>query len=440
MSALKFPEGFLWGTATAAHQVEGDNSNNDWWEWEQTPGHVKHGDKSTVACDWWHGERYRLDFDLARSTGIRAQRLSVEWSRLEPREGEWDENAFSFYRRLLASVREHDMVPLVTLHHFSNPRWLAAKGAWETGVIVPLFDRFAAKVVQELGDLCNFWVTINEPVIYAYAGYALGNWPPGKRNFRLAMRVLAIMLRGHAAAYNAIHTIQPNARVGIAHNLHCFRPANPRSSLNRVVVQLQDNIFNQLTLSALHDGSLRWPMGTDFVPGLKGSQDFVGLNFYFSTRVAVDWSKPNSLFGRQLKAEPWGVSYDQELDQWFGKGDIDPDAFYLMIKSLVRFGKPIFITENGMTDRNDELRPAYLIRYLAAMHRAIAEGAAVKGYFYWSLLDNFEWIEGYSLRFGLVHVDFSTQERTLKHSAQIYGRIAQMNEIPDDLLQQYAGD
>ncbi len=179
---LKFPERFMWGAATAAHQVEGGNENNDWWEWEQAPGHIQNGDKSTLACDWWKGERYRQDFDLAKSFGHNAHRLSVEWSRIEPREGEWDADAIAYYRRVLTALRERGITPLVTLHHFTNPRWLRAQGAWETRAVVPLFERFVERVVRELGDLCDFWVTINEPIIMMHANVtSLATGPPAKK-------------------------------------------------------------------------------------------------------------------------------------------------------------------------------------------------------------------------------------------------------------------
>lgn len=408
--------------------------------WEQTPGHIRHGDTSTVACDWWKGERYRDDFDLARSLHQNAHRLSVEWSRIEPREGEWNADAIAFYRRVLSALRERGMTPLVTLHHFANPRWLRAKGAWETEAIVPLFERFAMRAAQALGDLCDFWVTINEPMVYAYTGYVNGNWPPGKKDFGLAMRVLTNVLRGHSAAYHAIHRAQPGARVGLAHNILPFKPANPNSALNRAIARLQDYAYNRVFLLALEDGRVRFPMGVGVrVPEANGAQDFIGLNFYFTRRVAVDFSQPGTFFGRTLPAKPWGVSYDDELREWFGKGDIDPESFYRTVKWLAEYGKgkPIYVTENGVPDRNDELRPRCLITYLGALHRAIDEGAPVKGYFHWTLVDNFEWIEGYALRFGLIANDLATQTRTPKPSAAIYARIARENGIADDLIEKY---
>lgn len=429
---LQFPDGFLWGTATAAHQVEGGNTNNDWWTWEQIPGHIKNGDSSALACDWWRGEKYRDDFDLARLLNQNAHRLSIEWSRIEPRENEWSAEAFAFYRRVLSALRERGMTPLVTLHHFTNPLWLRAQGAWESEAVVPLFARFAARVVQELGDLCDFWVTINEPMVYAYTGYVNAKWPPGKSDFSLAMRVLTNILRAHAAAYHAIHRVQPHARVGLAHNILAFKPANPRSLLNRAIVRLQDYAYNRAFLLALRDGRLRFPMGLGGrVPDAAGTQDFIGLNFYFARRVAVDWSQPSSLFGRTLPAQPWGVPYDDELLEWFGKGDIDPDAFCRTIRWLADYGNgmPIYITENGICDRADELRARYLVSHLAALHRAIQSGAPVKGYFYWTLVDNFEWIEGYALQFGLIANDRATQTRTPKPSAAVYAQIARENAL-----------
>jgi beta-glucosidase len=440
MNARKFPDGFLWGTATAAHQVEGGNDNNDWWAWEQMPGRIKHGGKSTVACDWWRGERYREDFDLARTLHQNAHRLSVEWSRIEPREGEWNADAFAFYRRVLTALRERGMTPLVTLHHFANPLWLRACGAWETDAVVPRLERFAARVVEELGDLCDFWITFNEPMVYTYTGYVNGKWPPGKSDFGLAMHVLTNVLRGHAAAYRAIHRVQPNARVGLAHNILAFKPANLQSRLNRAIVRLQDYAYNRAFLLTLQDGRIRFPMGMGGrVPEAIGTQDFIGLNFYFSRRVAVDFSQPGSLCGRTLPAQPWGVRYDDELLEWFGKGDIDSASFYRTVKWVAEYGKgkPIYICENGIPDRCDELRPRYLVSYLAALQRAIAEGAPVKGYFHWTLVDNFEWIEGYTLQFGLIANDLVAQTRMPKPSAALYARIARENAIAEELIEKY---
>ncbi len=429
MTTLNFPDGFLWGAATAAHQVEGANANNDWWDWEQTPGHIQNGDTSAVACDWWKGERYRADFDLAKSLSHNAHRLSVEWSRIEPREGEWDAEAIAFYRRVLGALRERGMTPLVTLHHFANPRWLAAQGAWETDAIVPLFERYAAKVVQELGDLCDFWVTINEPFVYTLSGYSDGNWPPGKKDFFLGFRVLANMVRGHAAAYHAIHRAQSNARVGVAHHLRRFLPANPKSPLDRWAANLRDRLLNRLFSRALVDGKLRFPMRGS-VPEAAGAQDFIGVNYYFSERSAFDLGSPGQLFSRSIKPV-WHAPVPAFA------GEINPIGFYDFLKEHAVFGKPIYVTENGLFDLGDETQARYLVAHLVQVQRAISDGVPVKGYFYWTLVDNFEWAEGFTARFGLYHLDVPTQKRTPRLSAEIYARIARENGIADELVEKY---
>lgn len=426
-----FPNDFIWGSATAAHQVEGANDNNDWWDWEQGAGHIRNGDKSTIACDWWKGERYCQDFDLARSLEQNAHRLSVEWSRIEPREGEWNAEAIGYYRRVLTALQERGMKPLVTLHHFSNPCWLAQRGAWETEAVVPLFERFVARVVQELGDLCDFWVTINEPFVYTFSGYNDGNWPPGKRDFRLAFRVLANMVRGHAAAYYTIHRLQPDAQVGVAHHFRRFLPANPQSPLDRWAANLRDFLTNRLFLLALVDGKLRFPMSVGGrVPEAAGTQDFIGLNCYFAEKSKFLIAKPDKLFTGSLVTQ-----WPPEVPPF--AGIVDPSSIYFFITELARYGKPIYITENGIFDLGGDMQARYLVSHLLQVKRAIADGAPVKGYFYWTLTDNFEWAEGYNARFGLFRMDISTQVRTPRVTADVYGRIARENGISDDLVDKY---
>ena len=434
---LKFPDGFLWGSASAAHQVEGGNDNNDWWDWEQTPGHIKNDDKSAIACDWWQGERYREDFALAESLHQNAHRLSVEWSRIEPREGEWNQDAFAYYRRVLTAARECGLTPLVTLHHFSNPRWLAKKGAWETQAVVPIFERYATRVVQELGDLCDFWVTINEPFIYTFSGYNDGNWPPGKKDFLLAFRVLRNLVRGHAAAYHAIHRAQPNARVGVAHHYRPFAPANPDSALDRWAGGLRDRLANRLFFLALVDGKLRFPLSVGGrVSEAADTQDFIGINYYFTERATFALNRPGQLFTRESRA-----IWSPEAPPF--AAHIEPNSLYEVLRDRAQYGKSLYITENGLFDlggdpwaRSGQAR--YLVSHLKAVQRAIEAGAPVKGYFYWTLVDNFEWAEGYAARFGLYRLDVASQTRTSRVTAEVYARIARENAIPDDLIEQYA--
>jgi beta-glucosidase len=411
--------------------VEGGNAGSDWWDWEQVPGHVADGDRSTPACDWWGGERYREDFDRARALGQNAHRLSVEWARLEPREGAWDAAACVYYRRVLGAARERGLVPLVTLHHFTNPRWLAERGGWETVGAVPRFARYVTRVVQELGDLCDFWVTINEPGVYVYCGYNEGKWPPGKRDVRLGGRVLANMVRGHAAAYHAIHRVQPGARVGVAHHLRRFVPANPASGLDRAAAGTRDYLMNRLFLRALVDGRLRPPMSFgERVPEAVGTQDFIGVNYYFGERVAFDGRCPGLLFTRALPSD-WPTGAPSFA------GDVYAAGLYAFLVEVARYGKPIYVTENGIFDLGDETQARYLVGHVAQVERAIGRGIPVRGYFYWTLVDNFEWAEGYTVRFGLFANDPRTQTRTARPAAAVYGRIAGENGIAAEVLERY---
>ncbi len=429
-AVLRFPDDFLWGTATSSHQVEGNNANNDWWEWEKVPGHIKDGSRSGLACDWWN--RAEEDFDLAREMGQNAHRLSVEWSRIEPKEGEWSGEAIARYRRMLTALRERDIEPMVTLHHFTNPLWLVEKGGWESEAVIPLFERYVTKVVEELGDLVTLWCTINEPNVYAYQGYLLGVWPPGKRSFRLCFRVLRNMVLAHAAAYRAIHRLQADAQVGVAYNMHLLDPADPSSALDRLVAKVQDRLYNRLFLWALRDGKLRFPLGRgQIVPEAVDSIDYMGLNYYSRSLVAFDVSRPFELFGRRCIPE----GAERGPGTW---GEIYPEGLYQLLKQLSAYGKPIYITENGRPDNTDEHRPRFILTHLAAVYRAIEEGVPVKGYFHWTLVDNFEWAEGWGMRFGLVALNVETQRRTMKRSGQLYKEICQLGAITKGMVERYA--
>ncbi len=429
-STMRFSKDFLWGAATSSHQVEGNNSNNDWWEWEKEPGHILDGRHSELACDWWN--RAEEDFDLAREMGQNAHRLSLEWSRVEPREGEWDDDAIARYRQMLAGLRERGLEPMVTLHHFTNPLWLAEKGGWETEAVVPLFERYVAKVAEELGDLVELWSVLNEPNVYAILSYAGDRWPPGKQNLLLSFKVLSNMLLAHGRAYRVIHRLRPRAQVGIAHAVRVFDPARPNSRLDRWAASIPDRIFNRLTLIALTEGVLAFPLALNRkVSDLIDSIDFLGINYYTRDMVAFDAGRPDELFGRRFYAEAAEIS-DGDY------GEVYPEGLYRLLKRFSAYGKPIYITENGLPDEDDDQRPRFLLTHLAAMHRAIEDGVPVKGYFHWSLVDNFEWAEGWSLRFGLIALDVETQERTVRHSGQLYKEICQAGAITEDMVKRYA--
>jgi beta-glucosidase len=425
-----FPRGFLWGTATAAHQVEGNNTNNQWWKWEQD-GHT-HG-KSGLACDWWGG-RWREDFDRAAEAGQNAHRLSVEWSRIQPAPDQWDEDALEKYRAMLRGLRERGMTPLVTLHHFTNPLWVEEKGAWETEAIVPLFERFVRKTVDALKEYCALWCTVNEPNGYALNGYAASAaaFPPGKKNLKLAFSVTANLIRGHAAAYRAIHEIQREARVGYALYYRSFLPYHAWSPLDRLVTKNIFNGVNNSFPSALATGVMKSPLGSVKIPEARGAQDYFGFNYYTRDYVTFDLTKPATLFGRNFFHPQADVSENRFIAN-------EPQGMFEGLKWITRMfpNLPIIVTENGVEDSTDHLRPRFIAGHIHQMWRAVNFNWPVKGYFHWSLVDNFEWERGWTQRFGLWALDVETQKRTKRPSADFYAEICRENGLSSEMVQKY---
>jgi beta-glucosidase len=426
-----FPKGFLWGTATASHQVEGNNTNNQWWKWEQD-GHTVH--PSGQACDWWGG-RWREDFDRAAESGQNAHRLSVEWSRIQPEPDKWDEDALERYRTMLRGLRERGITPMVTLHHFTDPLWLSECSAWETEEVVPLFEKFVRKTVDALKEYCSLWCTINEPAVYALAGYldgGAGAYPPGRNNLKQAMQVQANLARGHAAAYRVIHQIQIEARVGFAHHYRSIVPYHAWSPLDRIAANIFFNGLNLGFASALATGVMRTPIGSIGLPEMKGTQDYFGFNYYTREYVTFDLHRPNTLFGRNFFRK------DAELsDNGFLANE--PDGMFEGLKWIVSTfpNLPIIVSENGVECADDHIRPRYMAQHIHQMWHAVNLNWPVKGYFHWTLVDNFEWDLGWTHRFGLWALDTETQKRTRRPSADLYAEICRENGISSDMVQKY---
>ena len=424
-----FPRGFLWGAATSSHQVEGNNTNNDWWAWEQQPGRILQGQKSGLACDWWGG-RWREDFDRAAETGQNAHRLSIEWSRIQPAPDRWDENALDRYREMLRGLLERGMTPMVTLHHFTNPLWLAEKGGWENEAVVEHFAAYTRKVVEALKEYVNLWITINEPNVLATFAYAVGAFPPGKKELGAALRAMTNMLRAHAAAYRAIHSIQPTARVGIAQHYAAMQPARRWSPLDRLAVGLQNGLFNQLFPQALTTGVMRFPAWFRRIPEAKGTHDFLGLNYYTRYNVAFNLRSAGELFGQRFFPPGSDVSDTNHIANV-------PEGMFQALKWCLQFKLPIIITENGVENADDHLRARYLVQHLHQVWRGVNFNWPVKGYFHWSLVDNFEWERGWSQRFGLWELDVENQARRKRPSVDLYAEICRENGIASETVARY---
>lgn len=425
----QFPSGFLWGTATAAHQVEGNNTNNNWWQWEQIPGKIINGDKSGLACDWWGG-RWREDFDRAAETHQNAHRFSIEWSRIQPSPNHWDENAMDVYREMLKGLKERNMMPMVTLHHFSDPRWFTEKGGWESEKSIGLFIKFARKVVEALKDYVNLWITFNEPNVYVFGGYLHGAFPPGENNLGKAFRVGTNIIKAHAGSYDVIHRLQPEAQVGLAHNFRSIRPAHKWSLLESTIARRLGRTFHTFAYAA-NDGQFKFLMHKTRIPEAANTQDFIGVNYYSRDTVAFDLRCSATLFGRLY------YPAHSDLSETGFIANV-PDGMFDALRWSLQFNRPIYVTENGIEDAKDKIRPRYTILHIHEVWRGINFNWPIRGYFHWSLVDNFEWERGWSQRFGLWGLDIITQKRTRRSSVNMYSSICKQNGISSEMVNKYA--
>jgi beta-glucosidase len=426
----RFPDGFWWGAGTSAHQVEGGNVHNDWWRFEQQPGATRDGRTSGAACR--HYERFDEDFALAEADGHRMHRLSFEWSRLEPERGRFDPAAVAHYHAVLASLARHRLTPLVTLHHFTNPLWIADQGGWEHPDTIARFCEFARFCAREFGAEVDWWCTVNEPEVLGFRGWSEGIWPPRKRDDGAALAVIANLLEAHGRAYRVLHEEDRAdadgdgraAVVGFAKHWVGLSPDRPWFPPDGLRAFFEHRVFNRAVLEAPLTGrialSIPGARGVERrVPGLEGSLDFLGLNVYTRWRVRTFAPVPHvTRPGARLNDLGW---------------EIAPVVLAEAVRAVAGAGVPILVTEHGFADARDAVRPRALVESLLHLGEAIGRGANVLGYLHWSLLDNFEWADGYTGRFGLYAVDFDDPERPRRRrrSADLFARIVRANGIEE---------
>lgn len=430
--AAAVPEGFLLGTATAAHQIEGGLEDN-WSVWERGAypdgrPHIEGGEVSGLACDSWH--KWPRDLEMQRSLGANAYRMSIDWSRLEPTEGTWDEEAAAQYRAQLAALREAGLRPFVTLYHFTLPVWLYDRGGWESPNAVDAFAWFVRQAGAEFGDLVDDWGTINEPNVVAFQGWIDGTTPPGVQDSVRATQVYATLVEAHAAAYRALEETDlvdadgdgRATYTGLVHHVRVFQPATS-SMLDETIATLSDVYWNDAPIEAVRTGRIHMSIpGTVTVDrevaGLKDAMDWLGINYYTGDHVRADLGVPAlSVQYVPDDAEKNGLGWEVRA-RWFED----------LLRRFGAFGWPIYVTENGYAGTDDTRRIDFLHGHLQALADAATAGVDVRGYFYWSLMDNFEWAEGTrpDSRFGLFAVDFQDPERTrtARPSADAFREVA----------------
>ena len=409
-----FPKNFSWGTATASHQVEGGCENNNWYLWESAKDEngnprIKDNQKAGLACNHWN--KYKEDIHLIKKLGVTHYRFSLEWSKIEPKQGSYDEDVINHYSNVIDSLIQEKITPVITLHHFTNPIWFDELGGFEKEKNIDYFIDFCKMIFTQYSSRVKDWCTINEPEVYSVMGYFAGIFPPGKKEPQLAVEVLKNLLVAHTSVYKALKSL-PNgkdSKIGIVKNIMQFDPYRRWNLLDWIVCRITNKIYNGIALSYLEKGTIN--INYPFFVKLKLSSkeaalatDFFGLNYYSHSHLKFKFDSyeffENKFFNHDTMTDMPYVIY--------------PEGLYRAIKQSEKINKPIIITENGIADAVDDRRSLFIERYIYAMSQAIEEGVNVEGYFYWSLMDNFEWAEGYDMRFGLYEVDFKNQNRKLR--------------------------
>ena len=420
MSNMKFPSSFYWGTATASHQVEGNCNNNNWYNWESSKDEngsprIKDSQVAGIACDHWN--RHKEDVSLIKDLGISHYRLSLEWSKIEPQKNEYNQSAIEHYIEVVECLVNENITPVITLHHFTNPIWFEEIGGFEKEENIEHFLSFCKKVFPLFSDKVKMWCTINEPEVYSVMGYFAGIFPPGKKSPQLAVEVQKNLLVAHTKVYQELKSLPDGSscQIGLVKNIMQFDPYRRWHLLDWLVCHVTNKVYNGIALTYLKKGKIN--INYPFFAKLKYSSsdaalatDFFGLNYYSHNHLKFKFDSYEFFENKYPKND---IITDMPYT-------IYAEGFYRAIKQASKIGKPIIITENGIADAVDDRRSLYIQRYIYAMNKAIKEGVDVQGYFYWSLMDNFEWAEGYDMKFGLYEVNFNTQERTLRNGSKAF--------------------
>ncbi|HYE22444.1 MAG TPA: glycoside hydrolase family 1 protein [Verrucomicrobiae bacterium] len=421
-NGLQFPSDFLWGAGTAAHQAEGFNIN-DWSEWE-TQNAARLASEAEKAFgekvpDWEsirsqavspsnyisgraadHYTRYKEDVKLAKQLGLRALKFSIEWSRIEPHENQYNQEAIDHYVDFVRELKKNEIDPVIVLHHRTNPLWVRDQGDWLNPKTVLDFIRYSKKIVSLFKNDVRIWIPINEPIMSTTGGYIGGVYPPGKKSIYLGYKVYKNYVKAQNEAYKLIHSIVSNPLVGLSHAAVLVDPYNNRW-INKLAVKLADYFGNFKIMN-------------------ETLYDFIGVQYY--SKAVIDVRFTPSLLPKVEEVSQAGVKSDMG---W----TIYAPGIYEFIKKIVKYKKPIMITENGIADQDDKLRFGYIEKHLAWIHKAIEEGVDVRGYFYWALTDNMEWNKGFWPRFGLIEVNYNDYTRKIRKSAIAFSEIIKNNGL-----------
>ncbi len=430
---FKLKKNLLLGTATAATQIEGGDTNNSWYEWAKDSSHIADGTSPLRGAD--HYNRVKADTALMSKMGMQIYRLGLEWSRIEPQQGVFDKKVIKHYRDEIKQLLDKGIQPLVTLHHFTNPTWFENMGAFAHEDSPEIFLDFIRYTVESLFDLVSDWITINEPNVYAVNGYIFGTWPPGKKaNIIQLSKVYTNLCACHISAYKTIHKIRQengfapkSTRVSFANHMRVFKPHTAWNPLHKASNAFMKYSFQDALTCAMMTGKTSWPVNKlpRMVSNIHIEQgrfyDFIGLNYY--TRDAIVTGKQAVFENAPINDLGW---------------EIYPQGIVELSEELYnKYAAPIWVTENGTCDNNDTFRSKYIYEHL----KVISESKLpFERFYHWSFMDNFEWAEGEEPRFGIVHIDYETQKRTIKKSGKFYSEIIKENGVTDTMYKRYVKD
>lgn len=428
----QFPDGFLWGSGEDAYQHEGGNLNNDWARWEAgKPSPIENGDICGRSVDFFN--RYEDDFELAKRDGQNMHRIGIEWSRVEPQMGVYDVAAWDHYEAMLVSLKNRGFMVFFNIWHFTLPLWAVDMGGWENNRVMERWEAFVKECAVRFGKYVDYWSTMIDSQIYALSGYGLGDIPPNKKDLALAVQIYRTLIHAHARAYHIIkehggaeeNGMRRTPKVGIIYFFFHYQPKG--FFMDSFVVSQTGRIFNWNFLDAVYSGVIDinvflGPSAREKDDGLKGTLDWIGVNYYTREVLSFNPLKPGMVDRTSYSAYP--VS-----DMGW---EIYPEGIYHICKMVARRYKdlPIIITECGLADSRDDRRPWFILDHLSWVHRLVKEGCPIIGFAYWSLTDNWEWARGFAQKFGLYRVDRVTLERSETSSARLYRYIAQNNRLP----------
>ena len=404
---------FLWGVATSAFQLEG-SPHADWTFWDP-----KISSQPSITH---HYHLYEKDLNLLKDLGVNAYRFSIEWSRIQPEKGKWNIEAIEHYQRIIDYLRQNDIESLLTLHHFTHPVWFIKGYPWHLDQSRSLYLEYIEKMASTLKGV-RYWITFNEPYVFLLGGYLDGCMPPGIQNASLFIKALKNILICHGEAYDLIHAFVPGARVGLVHNMVAFAPSQHMNPFDRIVSKIAQSFYNQSLILAFHKGklTLKFPLRrtVSFRVPIKGKLDFLGVNYF--TRVHLRFN-PLKKMGVEL------IYKDKEGHGLTDMGwEIHPDGLEKVLKDASKLCVPLIITENGIATGSDEKKTRFIEKHIEVLERCLKNGMDIKGYFYWSLIDNYEWFQGFQSRFGLYEVDFDTLERRPTRTAIYYNSLVKKN-------------